>query len=137
MVTRAARNQKAYRERRKAMIVERVKLVLEVLDGIKAGSNGIICTPDTNLWGITFGWGGEQSAYDVVEVRANALGITLGDLMAEIEQRTMQQYQQQVDAKHKEQGLKTALRFALATLSAEIEQRARGEGTDMAAPDID
>ena len=128
MATRAARNQKAYRERRKALIQKRIALVLEVLDGIANGSNGIILTLDKDLWSINFHWGGEQSAYDAVEVRANALGLTLGELMAEIEQRTLQQYQQQVNAKHEAQGLKTALRFSLATLSAEIEQRARDEG---------
>ena len=128
MATRAARNQKAYRERRKALIQKRIALVLEVLDGIANGSNGIILTLDKDLWSINFHWGGEQSAYDVVEVRANALGLTLGELMAEIEQRTLQQYQQQVNAKHEAQGLKTALRFSLSTLSAEIEQRARDEG---------
>ena len=58
MATRAARNQKAYRERRKALIQKRIALVLEVLDGIANGSNGIILTLDKDLWSINFHWGG-------------------------------------------------------------------------------
>ena len=128
MVTRAARNQKAYRDRRKLVKVERVKLVLEVIAGIKDGSNGITCTTSTDIWAINFDWEGEQSAWDVIEVRCNALRFTLGALKAEIEQRTMQEYQRQVKAKHEAQGLKTAFRFALDSISAEIEQEARAEG---------
>ena len=72
MVTRAARNQKAYRDRRKVLRQEQVELVMEVLEGIADGSNGITYTTSADLWGITFHWGGEQSAYDAVEARANA-----------------------------------------------------------------
>ena len=78
---------------------QQIELVIEVLDGIADGSNGITCTTSTDLWGITFHWGGEQSAYDAVEVRANALGFTLGTIFEELEQRAVKRYQSQVNAK--------------------------------------
>ena len=100
MTTQAARYQKAYRERKKALRQEQIALVLEVLDGIADGSNGITCTTSTDLWGITFHWRGEQSAYDAVEGRANALGFTLGTIFNELEQRAVAKYQAQLDAKY-------------------------------------
>ena len=68
-----ARHQRAWRDRRKEMRRQQMELVLEVLDGIANGSNGITCTTTTDLWGINFDWKGEKSAYDAVEERANAL----------------------------------------------------------------
>ena len=72
---------------------KQIELVLEVLDGIADGSNGITCTTTTDLWGITFHWGGEQSAYDAVEGRANALGFTLSTIFGELEQIAVRRYQ--------------------------------------------
>ena len=99
MTTRAARNQKAYRERRKIVRKQQVELVTEVLDGIADGTNGITCTTSTDLWGINFHWRGEQAAYDVVEKRANDLGFTLGTIFNELEQRAVKRYQDQVNSK--------------------------------------
>ena len=79
---------------------QQIKLVIEVLDGIADGSNGITCTTTTDLWGITFHWGGEQEDYDVLEARANALGFTIGAIIAELEQRAVKRYQAEVNAKH-------------------------------------
>ena len=103
MTTKTARYQKAYRDRRKVLRQQQVELVLEVLDGIADGSNGITCTTSTDLWGITFHWRGEQSAYDAVEGRANALGFTLGTIFDELEQRAVKRYQAEVNAKHERQ----------------------------------
>ena len=100
MTTQAARYQKAYRERRKALRQEQIALVLEVLDGIADGSNGITCTTSTDLWGITFHWGGEQSDYDAVERRANALSFTLRTIFDELEQQAVKRYSQEIQAKH-------------------------------------
>ncbi len=103
MTTKAARYQKAYRDRRKVLRQKQIELVLEVLDGIADGTNGITCTTTTDLWGIHFEWGGEQAAYDVLEVRANALKFTLGTIFEELEQRAVKQYQAHLDAKHERQ----------------------------------
>ena len=103
MTTKAARYQKAYRDRRKVLRQKQTELVLEVLDGIADGSNGITVTTTTDLWGINFHWRGEQSAYDAVEGRANALGFTLGTIFNELEQRAVKRYQAEVDAKHEHQ----------------------------------
>ena len=100
MTTRAARNQKAYRERRRAVRKQQIELVVEVLDGIADGTNGITCTTSTDLWGINFDWGGEKAAYDVVEARANALGFTLRVIFDELEQKAVKRYQAEVNAKH-------------------------------------
>ena len=59
---------------------KQVALMLEVLDGIADGSSGITCAVSTDLWGINFDWGGEQSAYDAIEVRCNALGFSLAGI---------------------------------------------------------
>ena len=80
---------------------ERIKLVLEVLDGITDGSNGITVTTTTDLWGINFHWRGEKAGYDAVEGRANALGFTLSTFIAELENRAVERYQASLDAKHK------------------------------------
>ena len=98
MTTRAARNQKAYRERRRAVRKQQIELVVEVLDGILDGSNGITCTTTTDLWGINFHWRGEQSDYDAVEKRANALGFTLRIIFDELEQMAVKRYQAEVNA---------------------------------------
>ena len=100
MTTRAARNQKAYRERRKELRQQQKELEIEVLEGIADGSNGITCTTTTDLWGINFHWRGEQSAYDAVERRANALGFTLRTIFDELEQWAVKRYQAEVNAKH-------------------------------------
>ena len=106
MTTKAARYQKAYRDRRKVVRQQQIALVIEVLNGIADGSNGITCTTTTDLWGITFHWGGEQSAYEVFEARANALGFTLRTIFDELEQRAVKRYQAEVNAKHDLETLK-------------------------------
>ena len=99
MATRAARNQKAYRDRRKALRQQQIELVIEVLDGIAKGTNGITCTTTTDLWGINFHWRGEQSDYDAVEKQANALGFTLGTIFNEMEQIAVKAHQAEVNAR--------------------------------------
>ena len=59
----------------------------------------------TDLWGINFDWKGEKSAYDAVEERANALGFTLSVLFAEMEQRAVQTYQDDLDVRREGQRL--------------------------------
>ena len=100
-----ARHQRAWRDRKKEMRRQQMELVLEVLDGIANGSNGITCTTTTDLWGINFDWKGEKSAYDAVEERANALGFTLSVLFAEMEQRAVQTYQDDLDVRREGQRL--------------------------------
>ena len=97
--------QQAHRDRRKEMRRQQAELVLEVLDGIANGSNGITCTTTTDLWGINFDWKGEKSAYDAVEGRANALGFSLAGLIAEMEQRAVLEYQDRLDERREAQGL--------------------------------
>ena len=104
MRTRAARYQKAYRDREKVLRKQQEELVLEILEGIADGSNGITCVTTTDLWGIHFDWGGERSAYDVLEARANALKFTLGAIQYELEQIAVKRYQAQVDAKEAHHG---------------------------------
>ena len=87
------------RARRKVLRQQQIELMLEVVEGLADGSNGITCTTTTDLWGITFDWGGEQSAYDALEVRANALGFTIGAIFDEMEQMAVKQYQNDVNAK--------------------------------------
>ena len=99
MRTRAARNQQAYRDRRIALRRQQEELLLEVLEGIADGSNGITCTTTTDLWGISFHWGGEKADYDVLEGRANALGFTIGTIFAELEQIAVKRYQAEVNAR--------------------------------------
>ena len=91
--------QRAFQGRKKVLRQQQIELVLEVLDGIADGSNGITCVTTTDLWGITFHWGGEQSAYDVLETRANALNFTIGTIFKEVEQIAVKRYQEQVDAR--------------------------------------
>ena len=90
--------QREWQARRKELRQQQIELVLEVLDGIGDGSNGITCVTDTDLWGINFTWGGEQSAYDAVEGRANALGFTIGTILDDLEQRAVKGYQAKVNA---------------------------------------
>ena len=101
---------------------ERVKLVLEVLDGITDGSNGITFTTTTDLWGITFHWGGEQSAYDAVEGRANALGFTLSTFIAELESRAVKRYQEFVDAKHEREAAQEYAQTEIRRLKADLAE---------------
>ena len=96
--------QRAFQARKKALRQQQIELVLEVLDGIADGSNGITCTTTTDLWGINFHWRGEQSAYDAVEGRANALGFTLGTIFDELERIAVKQYQAQLDEKEARHG---------------------------------
>ena len=91
--------QRAFQARKKALRQQQVELVLEILDGIADGSNGITCVTTTDLWGINFHWGGEQSAYDAYEERANALDFTIGAIQYELEQIAVKRYQAQVDAR--------------------------------------
>ena len=101
MAKTTAQRQRAFQARRKALMEDRLKLVLEVLDGITNGSNGITVTTTTDLWGITFHWRGEKAGYDAVEGRANALGFTLSTFIAELENRAVERYQVALDAEHK------------------------------------
>ena len=96
--------QRAFQARKKALRQQQIELVLEVLDGIADGSNGITCVTTTDLWGINFHWRGEQSAYDAVEGRANALNFTLGTIFNELERIAVERYQAQVDAKEARHG---------------------------------
>ena len=121
MTTRAARNQKAYRDRRKALRQQQIELVQEVLDGISDGSNGITCTTTTDLWGINFHWDGEQSAYDAVEGRANALGFTLGTIFNELERRAVKRYSQEVQAKHDLEALKKRVNKLMDDVEVKVE----------------
>ena len=106
MTTRAARNQQAYRDRRKILKQKQVALMLEVLDGIADGSSGITCAVSTDLWGINFDWGGEQSAYDAIEVRCNALGFSLAGIKEIMEQEAVKRYTAQVQDRHDEEAAK-------------------------------
>ena len=47
-------------ERREILRKKQEAMVLEVLDGIADGSSGITCDVSTDLWGITFDWGGDN-----------------------------------------------------------------------------
>ena len=69
-----AQNQKAYRDRRIKVRRQQIELILEVLEGIADGSNGITCTTTTDLWGIHFDWGGEQAAYNAPGRAGQRLG---------------------------------------------------------------
>ena len=95
--------QRAFQVRKKALRQQQIELLLEVLDGIADGSNGITCVTTTDLWGINFHWGGEQSAYDVLETRANALNFTIATIFRELEQIAVKRYQAEVNAKHERQ----------------------------------
>ena len=96
--------QRAFQARRKALRQQQEELVLEVLDGIADGSNGITCVTTTDLWGIHFDWDVEQSVFDVLETRANTLGFTIGAIQYELEQIAVKRYQAQVDAKEARRG---------------------------------
>jgi hypothetical protein len=77
---------------------KQLALTLEILDGIADGSLGITCPVTTDLWGINFDWQGEQSAFDAVEARCNALGFTFAGIQEEMEQEAVRRYSEQLKA---------------------------------------
>ena len=97
---RTNRWRKLKRERSKILRQAQVAMVLEVLDGIADGSSGITCDVSTDLWGINFDWKGEQSAYDVVEGRCNALGFSMASIQELMEQEAVKRYTAQVQDRH-------------------------------------
>ena len=99
MALTAAERQRKSREGRKALKRLQDLLTLEILDGIQDGSLGIGCDITTDLWGINFDWTGEQSAYDAIETRCNAVGFSLAEIKDDLEQRTVKGYRDQLDAK--------------------------------------
>ena len=88
MTTRAARNQKAYRERQKVMDENRERMAEQVLEVVLGGQNGITLSIVQNDY-INFDWGGPQSEYDRVEAYCNAQGYSFGMVKDDVEQLVM------------------------------------------------
>ena len=75
-------------------------MALEVRDGLLDGSLGITCEVSTDLWGINFDWDGEQSAFDAIETRCNALGFSMAGIQSIMEQDAVKLYAAQVQERN-------------------------------------
>ena len=110
MVTRAARNQKAYRERVKLFRAEKKAIVRDAYAELLANvgvpdtdppSGGIRVSVSATAFSIDFHWRGPRGAYDKYEARCNALGFTFEDIRGALEQDIVKWYLEQLQLKER------------------------------------